>query len=154
MLRSRRRGPPQGARWCYEGAMNVDEASATPLLSIALRGGGTVALWLDRVTDATGAYPLAQLAGALLVADPAAPPLLNGMPTPAVQLRLADRRSPVFTPASPQDAYRLLDAIFARRPDLRLPPPPTMPPMPPYGPSAYYYAAPPGYAPGYQAPVP
>jgi uncharacterized Tic20 family protein len=133
--------------------MNVDEASTAPLFSIALRGG-TAEVWLDRVRDAAGVYPLAQLAGALLVADPAAPPLPNGMPTPAVQLRLADRRAPVFTPANPQDAYRLLDVIFARRPDLRLPPPP---PIPPYGPSAYYAALPgyvPGYPPGYQAPVP
>jgi uncharacterized protein len=134
--------------------MNVGEAGTPPLLSVALRGGGRVELWPDRVRDAAGVYPLAQLAGALLVADPAAPPLSNGMPMPAVQLRLADGRAPVFTPANPHDAYRLLDAIFARRPDLRLPSPP---PMPPYSPSAYYAALPgyaPGYAPGYQAPVP
>jgi uncharacterized protein len=138
--------------------MSEEYAGGAPLLSVALRAGGTAEVFADRVRDAAGAYPLGQIAGALLVADPTAPPLPNGMPSPAVQLRMADGRAPVFAPANPHDADRLLDAIFSLRPDLRMPPPPPgyapggYAPPPGYAPGGSYAA--PGYAQGYQAPVP
>lgn len=124
--------------------MTDGDTTPQPLLSIKLRDGSDAALWPDRVSSPAGSYPLAQLAGVMLVADPAAPALPNGLPAPAVQLRLADGRIPVFTPADPPDAQRLLDALFARRPDLRYAGFPPPPPPPGYGP---YAPPPPGYAP-------
>lgn len=137
--------------------MSDGEPSAGPLFSAALRSGGKVELFADRVSDATGSYPLTQIVGALMIVDPATPPLPNGMPAPAVQLRTSDGRMPVFAPTDPSDANRMLEAIFARRPDLRVQAPPpgyaSPPPPPGYAPGGYYNA-PPGYAPGYQPPVP
>src|SRR5579884_2402524 len=123
----------------YDGgaAMTTSDTDTTqtPLLSIKLRDGSEVALWPNRLTAPSGAYPLAQLTVALLVADPAAPPLPNGLPAPAVQLRLADGRAPVLTPADPPDANRPLAPIPPPRPE---PPQRGLPPPPP----------PPGYGPG------
>ncbi len=142
--------------------MSGEYAGGAPLLSVALRAGGTVAMFADRVSDVAGTYPLGQIGAALLVADPTVPPLPNGMPAPAVLLRMADGRAPVFAPTNPHDADRLLDAIFSQRPDLRMPPPPPgyapggYPPPPGYAPGSApggYYAAP-GLSQGYQAPVP
>jgi uncharacterized Tic20 family protein len=114
-----------------------------PTLTIALRGGDSLALWPDRLSVAGTSYPLAQIAWAGLVADPA------GMqPAPAVGLRMRDGATPIFVPADPPDAWRLLDALFMWRPDLRMPPPPQgafagyAPPPPPPPPPMYGY----GYA--------
>lgn len=137
------------------------DTTQSPALSIKLRDGSDADLWPDRIAAQTGVYPLAQLSAAALVVDPAAPALPNGLPAPAVQLRLIDGRMPVFTPADPPDARRLLDAVFAYRPDLRpagFPPPP----RPAYGYGPYAPPPPPGYAPygqgyanpNYMPPVP
>jgi uncharacterized Tic20 family protein len=106
-----------------------------PTLTITLRGGDSLALWPDRLSIAGTSYPLAQIVWAGFVADPA------GMqPAPAVGLRMREGAMPVFVPADPPDAWRLLDALFVRRPDLRMPPPPmgafagyAPPPPPMYG---------------------
>jgi uncharacterized protein len=128
-----------------EGAPGV-----APLVSVALRNGEDLTLWPDRVATATSVFPLAHVIGVVLVADPLAPLLPNGLPVPAVQLRLASGQAPVFTPADPPDAYRLLDVIYTRRPDLRWapPPPPPLPPSLPFPPpsGANPHWSPPGYA--------
>jgi uncharacterized Tic20 family protein len=126
-----------------EGAPEV-----TPLVSVALRNGDDLTLWPDRVATATSVFPLAHVIGVVLVADPLAPLLPNGLPVPAVQLRLASGQAPVFTPADPPDAYRLLDSIYTRRPDLRWAPPPPSPFPPVFPPpsGANPHWSPPGYA--------
>ncbi len=109
-------------------------------LTITLRGGDSLALWPDRLSIAGTSYPLAQIVWAGFVADPA------GMqPAPAVGLRMRDGATPVFVPADPPDAWRLLEALFRLRPDLRMPPPSTgafagyAPPPPPPPPPMYGY---------------
>jgi uncharacterized Tic20 family protein len=106
----------------------MSQASAGPLLSIPLRGGGSLDLWSDRVVAAGRIYPLAELTGAALVADPASPP--GQAPLPAVALRGRDGVWVTCVPADPPDAHRALEAIYAYRPDLRVVP----------GPSALYAA--------------
>jgi uncharacterized Tic20 family protein len=128
-----------------------------PLLSIALRDSGTLDLWPDRLASADQVYPLAALRHVRLAGDAAAPFVSLGLPGRTVSL----------TPADPPDARRLLDAILARRPDLRAPPfavspepagyaPPPPPPgaAPPWGPYAPggYAPPPPGYGYGYYPP--
>jgi uncharacterized Tic20 family protein len=129
-------------------------ASGTPggvgggaLMSIALHGGGALGLWPDRLESAGVTYPLADIAWAGLVNDPAVP---HGVaPAPAVAWRMADGRYASATPADPPQAWQLLEALFAQRPDLRSPLPPPTPstaqagawgPPPPYGYAAYGYA--------------
>ncbi len=118
----------------------------TPTLTITLRGGDSLALWPDHLSIAGTSYPLAQIMWAGFVADPA------GMqPAPAVGLRMRDGATPVFVPADPPDAWRLLEALFRLRPDLRMPPPPMgafagyAPPPPPPPPPLYGYGY--GYGP-------
>jgi len=117
----------------------------TPTLTITLRGGDSLALWPDRLSIAGTSYPLAQIVWAGFVADPA------GMqPAPAVGLRMREGVTPVFVPADPPDAWRLLEALFRWRPDLRVPPPPMgafagYAPPPPPPPPMYGY----GYSYGY-----
>ena len=126
-------------------------ASGTPgggaLMSIALHGGGALGLWPDRLESAGVTYPLADIAWAGLVNDPAAP---QGVaPAPTVAWRMADGRYALATPADPPQAWQLLEALFAQRPELRTPLPPPAPstaqagawgPPPPYGYAAYGYA--------------
>jgi uncharacterized Tic20 family protein len=126
-----------------------------PLLSIALRDGGTIDLWPDRLTGADQVIPLADVQRVRLAGDAAAPFVSLGLPGGTL----------AATPADPPDARRLLDAILARRPDLRTPPfavspEPTgyAPPPPPTGaPPPWGQYAPGGYAPpppGYGPPPP
>src|SRR5579885_3044293 len=129
-----------------------------PALSLRLRDGST----LELHTDATGAetlryggsealnYPLADLAEASLVADTTVPPLPTGLPWPAVRVQLRNGTATVFSPADPPEATKLLEAIYQRRPDLRVMAPP---PPPNYG-YAGYAPGYPGYAPGYPPPHP
>src|SRR5262249_50590934 len=79
----------------------------------------SLALWPDRLSVASTIYPVAEITWAGPVADPA-----GVQPGPAVGLRMRNGAAPIFVPADPPDTWRLLDAVFARRPDLRVPPTP------------------------------
>jgi uncharacterized Tic20 family protein len=96
----------------------MSQASAGPLLSISLRGGDTLDIWSDRVVAAGRVYPLAELTGAALAADPAG--RAGAPPWPAVGLRGRDGVWVTYVPADPPDAQRALEAIYMRRPDLRV----------------------------------
>ena len=131
--------------------------SGQPLLSIALRDGGTIDLWPDRLTGANQVIPLADLRRVRLAGDATAPFVSLGLSGGTL----------AATPADPPDAHRLFDAILARRPDLRAPPyalapersgyappppPGATPPWGPYPPPPGYGPPPPGYGYGYYPP--
>jgi uncharacterized Tic20 family protein len=101
-------------------------AGTAPQATIALRDGGSVDLWPDRLVFPAGAYWLADVVWAGLVTDTSALPTPFGQPVPALGLRLRDGRGAIFSPADPANAIGFLDAILALRPelrpDLRLPP--------------------------------
>jgi uncharacterized Tic20 family protein len=88
----------------------MSRATGAPAQSIALRSGGSLDIWPDRVIADGRAYPLAELAGATLAGDAAAP---------AVALLGRDGRWDTYVPADPPDAQRALGAIYLLRPDLR-----------------------------------
>lgn len=111
----------------------MSQASASPVASIALRGGGSLDVWSDRVVANGRSYPLAELTGAAPVADPA--PSAGMPPRPAIALRGRDGQWITYVPADPPDAQRALDAIYVRRPDLRVPTLPAGAPFPPTPPS-------------------
>jgi uncharacterized Tic20 family protein len=127
-------------------------SSGAALIGIPLRSGGALSVWSDRLEVAGASYPLAEIAWAGLVNDPASPP--GAQPLPAVAWRMANGQYASATPADPPQAWQALEAIYAQRPDLRMPLPPPAPsaaqpggwgPPPQYGyPPAY---AGPGYAP-------
>jgi uncharacterized Tic20 family protein len=112
------------------------QAGNESMLSVALRGGGDLTIWFDRVVAAGQVYPLAELTGAALVG---APPVAPGMPpSPGVALRGHDGLWAPYIPADPPDAQRVLEAIYLRRPDLHATPgyPAAAPYGPPIGPSS------------------
>ena len=127
-------------------------SSGATLIGIPLRSGGALSVWSDRLEVAGVSYPLADIAWAGLVNDPASPP--GAQPLPAVAWRMTNGQYVSATPADPPHAWQILEALYAQRPDLRTPLPPPAPsaaqpggwgPPPPYGyPPAY---AGPGYAP-------
>jgi len=122
------------------GASGASGAGA--LVTAALRSGAVLSVWPDRLESAGISYPLADIAWAALVNDPA-PAAPQGMPpAPAVAWRMADGRYVSATPTDPPQTWRILEALFTQRPDLRMPlppPPPSYAPYPPYPP--YGYAA-------------
>lgn len=92
------------------------QANVAPNASVSLRTGGTLDVWPDHIVADGRDYPLAELTGAALAADPQAP---AGMPpAPAIALRGRDGRWTTYVPADPPDAQRALNAIYTRRPDL------------------------------------
>jgi len=132
--------------------------------TVPLRNGGafTFAPAAVKMAPAAGApeetYATGDLAAATLVADTSVPVVPGAPPTPAVALRLNDGRTVAFTPVDPSDCWKVLEAIYGVRPQLRTPlPPRTGPaagpgaaPPPPPGTGAAGYAPPPpgaGYAP-------
>lgn len=134
--------------------MSTEAGSGAVLVSIALRGGGTLSLWSDRLAAAGVSYPLADIVWAGLVNDPAAPQ--GAQPLPAVAWRLANGQHVSVTPADPPHAWQIMEGLYAQRPALRTPPPPPSPstaqpggwaPPPPYGYQPAHGAyAPYGYA--------
>jgi uncharacterized protein len=112
-------------------------------VGIALRSGGALSLWSDRLEAAGASYPLADIAWAGMVSDPGAPQ--GAQPLPAVAWRLSNGQYTSVTPADPPQAWQVLEALYMQRPDLRSP----LPPPPGYG----AYAAAPVYPPyGYAPP--
>lgn len=111
-------------------------SGAGALVTAPLRSGAVLSVWPDRLESAGIVYPLADIAWAALVNDPAAP---QGMPpAPAVAWRMADGRYISATPTNPPQAWHVLEALYAQRPDLRTPPPPPPPPgYAPYPPQGY-----------------
>lgn len=89
-------------------------------LSIALRGGGDLVVWPDRVTSGAEIYSLAELTRAAVVSAPitaniAAP---GAALIPALLLQLRDGRAPLFVPSDPPDAARALELLLRLRPNL------------------------------------
>lgn len=142
----------------------VLSASRATMFSFAapLRTGGDVtfapsAVTLRQGTGAPETVALADMAAATLVADTTVPVAPGAPLTPAVALRLNDGRYVAFTPADPSDCWKLLEAIYHVRPQLRTPLPPRTGPAtgaPPPPPGAGYAPPPPGaaYASAYPPP--
>jgi uncharacterized protein len=97
--------------------------SGTPLI-VALRDGGSLIVWEDRLEASGSTYPLAVLAWVGIVNDAAAPP--GTAAAPAVGWRLVNGQQLSATPTDSPQVWQALEAIFSRRPDLRtqLPPQP------------------------------
>lgn len=131
-------------------------SGAGPLVVAALRGGGSVALYADRIELPGRRIALADVTWASLVVDPGVPTPPGAWPAPAAGLQLRDGSAVHLSVADPPDAWRFLEVIYAQRPDLRQP----LPPLPggtasggsptgQYGNPAYGYAPhslPPGAA--------
>lgn len=90
-----------------------------PVATIALRGGGDLEVWPDRVEANGHVYAIAALTGATLTRDPAA--RRGAQAHPALGLRGADGAWTVYVPADPPDVDRALGAIYMLRPDLAQP---------------------------------
>src|SRR5262249_48990495 len=97
-----------------------------PLLTCWLRTGGMMTVWPDRVEAGLGTYPLAELSAAKLIADPIPSPSPGVPAPPAVWLQMRTGTSVTLSPAYSNDAWRILDAVYNLRPDLRT----TLPPSP------------------------
>lgn len=97
------------------GTINYDSP-----LSVALRGGGDLLIWPDRVTSGAESYSLAELTRAAVVSAPVtanvAVPGAGLMP--ALLLQLRDGRAPLFVPSDPPDAARAFELLLRLRPDL------------------------------------
>jgi uncharacterized Tic20 family protein len=100
----------------------IHEPGAGTPFTVALRDGGSLTVWQDRLEASGSSYPLADLGWAGIVNDPAAPP--GAAPTPAVGWRLANGQQLAATPTEPPHAWQAVEAIFSQRPDLRTPLPP------------------------------
>jgi uncharacterized Tic20 family protein len=98
-------------------------------LSILLRTGEAMSLLPDGLVIGARRYSLDDLMAATMVADPFLPPVPGATVPPAISLRLRDGNTLIAGPSQPYDTWRMLEAIYARRPDLRtpLPPPPPAP---------------------------
>lgn len=136
--------------------MTDSAPGANPIISIALREGGNLALYPNRIVAPDATLALGDVAAAYIAVAPGLPPLPDGRPLPALALRLRDDTYRTLVPADPPDAARFLEALYAPRPDLR--PSPTgaagAPGYPGYQappPAGPYYAPP---APGYAPPIP
>ena len=129
-------------------------SSGATLIGIQLRSGGALSVWPDRLEVAGASYPLADIAWAALVNDPAAPQGAQALP--AVAWRMANGQYVSATPADPPHAWQILEALYAQRPDLRTPLPPPAPSAAQpggWGPPPPQYGYPPAYAgPGYAPP--
>ncbi len=104
------------------------------LLTIALRGGGKLALYAGHLVGRDEAIPLSALAWVGLAPDPTASLSHPWTSPPALAIRLLDGRQRIYAPADPPDAPRMMEAIVGQRPDMRLPYPP---PPPGYIPPAW-----------------
>jgi uncharacterized Tic20 family protein len=95
-------------------------------LSIPLRTGEVMSLLPDGLAIGARRYSLDDLAAATMVADPFLPPVHGATVPPAISLRLRDGNTLIAGPSQPYDTWRMLEAIYLRRPDLRTPlsPPP------------------------------
>src|SRR5262249_10155559 len=98
-------------------------------LSILLRSGEAMSLLPDGLVIGARRYSLDDLMEATMVADPFLPPVPGATTPPAISLRLRDGNTVIAGPSQPYDTWRMLEAIYTRRPDLRtpLPPPPPAP---------------------------
>jgi uncharacterized Tic20 family protein len=98
-------------------------------LSILLRTGEAMSLLPDGLVIGARRYSLDDLMAATIVADPFLPPVPGATVPPAISLRLRDGNTLIAGPSQPYDTWRMLEAIYARCPDLRtpLPPPPPAP---------------------------
>ena len=95
-------------------------------LSIPLRTGEAMTLLPDGRVIGVRRHSLDDLTAATMVADPFLPPVPGATVPPAISLRMRDGAVIIIGPSQPYDTWRMLEAIYIRRPDLRtpLPPPP------------------------------
>lgn len=100
------------------------QGGTNPGASIALRGGGTATLYSDRLELPSRRIALADLAWAGLVVDTNVPTAPGGWPTPAIGLQLREGTQVIVPVADPPESWRLLEALYQQRPDLRQPLPP------------------------------
>jgi uncharacterized Tic20 family protein len=118
-------------------------------MQFALRSGVVAEIRDGHLVAGDQIYPMRDIAWVGLVVDPAtATP--GAPPNPAVGIQMRDGSHAALAPSDPPDAWRLLGAIHAARPDLRgpVPPPPGAQqpgaqPSPRYGGPGYGYAPPP-----------
>jgi len=113
-----------------------------------LRNGANCTFSSEQIIVGHESYSVAALASAGLVADATIPTPPGMAPIPGVALATTDGRTIGFTPIAPGDCWRLLEAIYSARPELRAPLPP--PPTAAYA-GGFPSGPPPGYA-GYPPP--
>ena len=105
----------------------MSTAHSGPIVAIALRGGGSLDVWDDRVVANGHVYAIAELTGAGPLGDFHA---AGARTAPALVLRGPDGAWTAYAPADPPDVERALQAIYQLRPDLRAGPPPSSPRAP------------------------
>ncbi len=104
-------------------------ASAVPVYSCWLSSGGLLSVRPDRIEVGQDSYPVIDLVSATLIANPtisAAPGTFSGA---AVYLGLRSGKGLTLIPTNYTDSWRVLEALYAVRPDLRT----TLPPNPDLG---------------------
>ena len=110
-------------------------------LSILLRTGEAMTLLPDGLVIGVRRYSLDDLMAATMVADPFLPPVPRATVPPAISLRMRDSNTIVAGPSQPFDTWRMLEAIYMRRPDLRTPLPPSPPAPQSFGVSTTQWAS-------------
>jgi uncharacterized Tic20 family protein len=125
-------------------------------LTFPLRSGESCALSGETLFVGQRQIALREIVSAGLVADTSITVPLGMPPTPGVSLRLSDGSVVSFTPVEQLDCWRLLQALYATRPELAAPLPPP-PGATAYGPPPGYVGGPaygpgPGYGYGYGPP--
>jgi uncharacterized Tic20 family protein len=100
------------------------QATTPQPLSILLRTGEAMSLQPDALVIGVRRYGLDDLIAATMVADPFLPPVTGASVPPALSLRMRDGKTLIAGPSQPYDTWRMLEAIYLRRPDLRTPLPP------------------------------
>src|SRR5262245_20722089 len=110
-------------------------------LSILLRTGEAMTLLPDGLVIGVRRYGIDDLMAATMVADPFLPPVPGATVPPAISLRMRDSNIVVAGPSQPYDTWRMLEAIYARRPDLRTPLPPSPPAPQSFGASTTQWAS-------------
>ena len=104
-------------------------APSGPLYSCWLSSGGILAVRPDRIEAGPESYPVADLAGATLTANPAISPTPGTFTGAAVHLVLRSGTTLTLVPTNYTDSWRVLEALYTLRPDLRT----TLPPVPDLG---------------------
>jgi uncharacterized Tic20 family protein len=110
-------------------------------LSIPLRTGEAMTLLPDGLVIGVQRHSLDDLTAATMVADPFLPPVPGATVPPAISLRMRDGAVIIIGPSQPYDTWRMLEAIYIRRPDLRTPLPPPPPVSQSFGVSTTQWAS-------------
>jgi hypothetical protein len=89
-----------------------------------LRTGEVMSLSPEGMMIGARRHDLATLRAAALITAPTPTPAPGAAPAPAIWLQLQDGSDLTLIPTQPYDAWRMLEAIYVLRPDLRRPLPP------------------------------